>query len=77
MIYKYEGSFGSKLHKDQSNNYVAYALWPDRTTWENAGSNLPKKAKEFSTMMRDSCIKIETKYELEEIEDLIKSKTSN
>ena len=73
LIYQFEGSFGSKLHKDTHGNYIAYAAWPNKETWENSGSNLPEEANEFGELMRDSCSIIDTEYELEEVKDLIKS----
>lgn len=74
LIYQNEGSYGSKLHRDSNGDFVAYALWPDKETWKNAGSKLPNEADEFRLMMKDSCLKIETKYELEEVNNLLKDK---
>jgi len=71
LIYKYEGSLGSRLHKQSPLHYIAYAQWPDKNTWENSGYKLPKAAKEISRIMRESCQKIETLYELDVIEDLL------
>lgn len=73
LIYQYEGSLGSRLHSKGDNAYVAYAQWPDRKTWENSGSNLPKKANEWRSMMRGACNKIETIFELDSKHDLLKS----
>lgn len=28
------GSYGSRLHRADDGTWVAYALWPDRATWE-------------------------------------------
>lgn len=28
------GSFGSRLHRADDGSWVAYALWPDRATWQ-------------------------------------------
>lgn len=72
LIYRYEGSFGSKLHKDQNGNFIAYAMWPDRETWKGSGDKLPNEANEFRELMRNNCLKIETEYKLDEVEDLIK-----
>lgn len=75
LIYSNGGSLGSKLHKAQNGNYVAYAQWPSREAWESSGSKLPiGEAKIFRDQMRSSCSEIETKYELELIEDLTKVK---
>lgn len=74
LIYEYERSLGSRLHKKSKNKYVAYAQWPDRTTWENAGENLPEIANVSKRLMKDSCETIETILELDVLEDLIQSK---
>ena len=73
LIYKHEGSLGSKVHKDKNGDYVAYAQWPSRDVWENAGANLPKEESEkFRIQMKDSCSEIETLYELDLLVDLTK-----
>ena len=35
LIYKYENSLGSRLHKKDDQTYIAYAQWPDKYTMEN------------------------------------------
>jgi len=70
LIYQYENSFGSKLHKVSDLNYLAYAQWPDQETWENSGKKLPPSAKDFSTNMKASCEHSSTDYQLEVISDL-------
>ncbi|MDC6367167.1 MULTISPECIES: antibiotic biosynthesis monooxygenase [Flavobacteriaceae] len=75
LIYQYEGSLGSRLHKQKDGNYIAYAQWPNRDIWSNSGKNLPDKAKEAGNAMRESCSKIEVLFELENIEDLLKNDT--
>lgn len=72
LIYKYEGSLGSRLHKDDNGIYIAYAQWPDRKTWENAGNKLPEKANNIRNTMRIACNTIETVYELDCVDDLLK-----
>jgi len=74
LIYEHENSFGSRLHKASDNLYIAYAMWPNKETWQNAGHNLPISANEFKALMKESCSQIKTEYELETIDDLIKSK---
>lgn len=71
LIYKYENSFGSRLHKLDNKNYVAYAAWPDKETWENFGGNLPEKANEFSTLMKQSRVSMKVDYKLTVVEDLL------
>ncbi len=77
LIYEYEGSLGSRLHKQNVYNYIAYAQWPDRRTWLNSGSMLPQQSKEIRQIMKVSCDKIETLFELEVIDDLLKEKIKN
>ena len=74
LIYEYEGSLGSRLHKKDEQIYIAYAQWPDQDTWGNAGHKLPEKANEVRARMRAACEDIETLFELEMVEDLLQSK---
>ena len=30
------GSHGSRLHRNHDGSFVAYAMWPDRATWQRA-----------------------------------------
>lgn len=71
LIYQYENSLGSRLHKTGPDTYIAYAQWPNKSTWENAGGNLPKQANEFRKLMKESCSEIKTDSELELVIDLL------
>ena len=75
LIFKYEGSLGSRLHKLNESVYLAYAQWPNKETWENSGNKLPESAKEAREIMRKCCSQIETLYELDCTEDLLNHKT--
>ncbi len=75
LIYEYEGSLGSRLHGLNHRSYIAYAQWPDRETWKNSGRNLPDSADRIRIAMKDSCSSIEVLYELDSVEDLLKSGT--
>ncbi len=77
LIYNYAGSLGSRLHKKDEFNYIAYAQWPDKETWENSSNKLPEKSNEISKLMKESCNSIETLFELELILDLLEDKTSD
>ena len=33
-IYLFKGSLGSRLHKNINGEYIAYAQWPNKETWE-------------------------------------------
>jgi len=75
LIYVYEGSLGSRLHKKGENHYIAYAQWPDREKWSSSGMKLPDSAAEVRKRMKDCCSSIETLHELEVINDLLQDKT--
>ena len=75
FIYQYEGSLGSRLHKQKNGYYIAYAQWPNRDIWRNSGKNLPDKAKEVGNAMREACSKVEVLFELENVQDLLKDNT--
>ncbi|MFL1010631.1 antibiotic biosynthesis monooxygenase family protein [Flavisericum labens] len=74
LIYKYEGSLGSRLHKKSESEYVAYAQWPSKEKFESAGGNLPKKAEESRSLMKASCISIEILSKLEVVKNLFAEK---
>lgn len=74
LIYDYEGSLGSRLHQQSEHTYIAYAQWPNKKRWEEAGDRLPESAQEYRTIMRESCHEIKTTHELVVVEDLIKNK---
>jgi len=77
LIYDYAGSLGSRLHKKDECNYIAYAQWPNKETWENSSNKLPEKSNEISKLMKKSCVSIETLYELELTEDLLEETPSH
>lgn len=72
LIYKHEGSLGSRLHYNGERLYIAYAQWPDKATWEKAGKRLPESADAVSAAMKESCEEIKTEYQLEVVVDLLK-----
>ena len=74
LIYQYENSLGSRLHKKTDNEFIAYAQWPDKKTWKNAGKNLPDSANVFGQEMKEACTEIRTDHELEVISDLLENK---
>jgi len=74
LFKEYAGSGGSRLNKAATGNYVAYAQWPDRQTWEQAAEKLPLEAGQIRKKMRESCLNIDTQFELESIVDLIQNK---
>jgi len=72
LIYKYEGSYGSRLHKADNQLFIGYAQWPDKETWKLSGDKLPEIATEFRKLMRESCSEIKTEYEMSLVHDLLK-----
>ncbi len=74
LIYQYEGSLGSRLHKKEPLEYMAYAQWPSKNKFESSGGNLPEKASEYRDLMRLSCSKIEIISKVEVVEDLLADK---
>ena len=74
LIYEFEGSYGSRLHKVNDNLFIAYAQWPDQNTYDKAGGNLPESALKLRQQMRECCSEIKTDYELPQtIKDLLKN----
>lgn len=74
LIYQYEGSLGSRLHKKEPLLFIAYAQWPDSKTFENAGKNLPIEANTYRDTMRNACKSIEVLEKLEVTDDLLMKK---
>lgn len=77
LIYKYEGSYGSRLHKVDNRLFIGYAQWPDKETWKNSGDNIPETANKFRNQMRESCSEIKTEYEMNIMRDLLNEKKYN
>ncbi|MEY3238386.1 MAG: hypothetical protein RI883_2487 [Bacteroidota bacterium] len=71
LIYQYEGSYGSRLHKIDQHHFIGYAQWPDKATWKDSGDNLPESATEIRKQMRESCSEIKTEFEMVEVVDLL------
>lgn len=77
LIYAFEGSLGSRLHKVDDLHFMAYAQWPSKIIWENSGSKLPVEAQRISHNMHACCEKIETLYQLDVHTDLLQRQQSN
>ena len=73
LIYEYEGSLGSRLHLSENGEYIAYAQWPSKEVFDNAGNNMPEKANEFRKQMKESYSEIKTLFKLEKQNDLLKN----
>ena len=72
LIAKHQGGLGSRLHKNDTLNYIAYAQWPDRETWESEWKAMPEHSKEISRKMKEACEERETLFELDVVSDLLK-----
>jgi hypothetical protein len=70
LIYEHEGSLGSRLHKDVSGSYIAYAQWPDKMAWEAAGDKLPIAANDIRDAMLANCDNIDVLYQLDVVDDM-------
>tara|TARA_B100001250_G_C19270067_1_gene558680 strand:+ start:155 stop:466 length:312 start_codon:yes stop_codon:yes gene_type:complete len=73
IIYAHANSNGSRLHKSKGNEYIAYASWPNKKTWEEGRSKLPRGSEVIGEKMKDCCTNIQTVYELDMVNDLLKN----
>ncbi len=67
-IYLFKGSLGSRLHRDKSGAFIAYAQWPDEKTYRAAsGIEMSPDYERHRQLMRDSLNLATTKtlYEME------------
>lgn len=71
LIKNHEGGLGSRLHKKSETEYIAYAQWPSKEHWKNAGGNLPSSVEAVRKAMRESCIESKTLFEMDMVEDLL------
>lgn len=66
------GTFGSRLHRADNDEVVAYAVWPDRASWE-AARELPSVAPEAAARMRACIEQSVSTTPLEVVDDLLAS----
>ncbi len=71
LIYKHEGSLGSRLHKTCDLEYMAYAQWPNKARFNATHNNLPDTAIVYRDKMRASCDTVDIVYQFEVVEDLL------
>jgi hypothetical protein len=64
------GTSGSRLHRADDGDLVAYAVWPDRATWEKA-QTLPSASPESGAAMRACMVGPVTATPLEVLDDLL------
>ena len=70
LIYRHQGSLGSRLHRGEDGVYVAYAQWPSREAWA-APSAMGEDADAVRVAMKACCLEIETVYALDVIDDAL------
>ena len=58
LIYKFVGSYGSRLHKVEKLLFIGYAQWDSKETWENLCDKLPEIAEKYMKQIRESCSEI-------------------
>jgi heme-degrading monooxygenase HmoA len=68
-IRREHGGLGSRLHKTGSGSWLAYAQWPSREMWKDAGK--VSSVSEASVKMKDAVLSIETLFELDVVSDLL------
>jgi hypothetical protein len=64
------GTSGSRLHRADDGDLVAYAVWPDRATWEKAQS-LPSASPESGATMRACMVGPVITTPLDVLDDLL------
>lgn len=74
LIYEFEGSYGSRLHKVNHSLYIGYAQWPSKEIYDNSGNNLPESSVVLRQKMRECCVEIKSEYEMVLVQDLLKDK---
>jgi len=74
LIYRFAGSYGSRLHKVDKQLFIGYAQWTDKETWEHSGNKIPETAHDFQKQMRECCSEIKTEYEMNVVSDLLNEK---
>jgi len=71
LIYEHQGSMGSRLHRLSVKEYIAYAQWPDRESWEASRTGLLPEADTYRAIMRASCKAIDIQMELDVVSDML------
>lgn len=66
------GGLDSRLHKNEMGSFIAYAQWPDKTTWESARKKLPESALDNLQQMQESCNSITVVFQMTVQNDLLK-----
>src|SRR5215471_19078379 len=70
-FYQHAGSLGSRLHRASTGKYIAYAPWQTRAQWEQQRDRSDVELQTHRQAMREAYMEIETRYELEMIDDYL------
>ena len=71
------GGLGSRLHRANTDEYIAYAQWPDRQMWEQQRGRSDAELQAHRQAMRACCESIEVVYELEMTDDLLQQEADS
>ena len=75
QMYVHSGSLGARLHKSQEYDYIGYTQWPDKKTWQEAESKIPRKYKHVIRDFQEITLKINKMYEADVVADLLMPRT--
>ncbi len=73
LFYEYEGSLGSRLHKVEENFFMAYALWPNKKTFDEASNKLPSEVNELKFKQQQCIDEFKIVHQSFVVSDLIQS----
>ncbi len=77
LIYKFEGSLGSRLQKVDSNLFLGYALWPNKKTFDLASDNENIEIELLKEKQKKYVVEIKRVFESEIISDSIMASSYN
>lgn len=77
LIYKFEGSLGSRLQKVNSNLFLGYALWPNKKKFYNASNNENDEIELLKQKQKKYVVEVKRIFESEIISDLIMNSSYN
>jgi len=63
IVHIRHGSFGSRLHRGEGNEYFAYAQWPDKPTLDKWLNSLNAPDEQTYIDVMEACVKIKYKKE--------------
>ena len=73
-IFEELGSYGSRLHRsNKENQFIAYAQWPSRETWQKNSTLKNQLAEKARQDMRECLESMEVAYELDVCDDYLKT----